>query len=926
MVMSGLTVRSYVKMMFDEGSYQKTQQQYNAALARLQNEGLSTVNKANSSLKQEHADFVADMLKQQKAADKALETNNKQVTDKIAAQSRKAAMARTPGMDKVKLKKDGAVAQYQWNVKRYEDALNKMKAANAKYVAHAKSIGASARLTKSGMLDTAAFGANDATMRRRLINDQEHLVTIQKTSAERTRQLVILQDMRAVDKGILANEYQRNAVISDTNRKMSMSLSNLRRQLAQNNTFYREQLQLQMQINMSLQRMKTNLQQGLVGALMVSAIALMSFGFKLQGVVETFKEFEKELINAQSIFQTTDEVLYGLSDQIVMFGTKYGVSLGQASEGLYTLASAGLSAADAQEVLSNTLKLSMAVQGDHETIAKLTTQTIFGFGMEMSESAMLTDKFAHSINKSLIEYQDLASAVKFAMPFFVATGQSIDQLLGGIEVLTNRALEAGIAGRGLRQALAQIAKHANDNEDALKRLGIETMNTDGTMKDLTDIANQAADAFAGQYTEVEALVAMLESMNVRGATAFALLAQNADEFTAAVDNLENAAGSATEMAEIQQQSLANQIQVVKNALMAPFLLSDKVAMANGDMNTFSKVLHDMVADFEAFFIVTMSDGTRILSENGAVLRDLVIASLRELSGMMLNLLKSFENMNASGKNFGNILHAILLPITSLLRIFSKLPSGMLEAVMMFKVMNMILPVASLRTTALTMAIEGNTLSQLSSTMAQENAAMASGRLSVAQHNQIMVSRAVQASNASLTMSYTAVSMSMMGANALLMVGFVLMQRGEPVIRAFAAAMVVLAGAMMGYALAQSLMQNSVDATAIARFSAGMAVGGAALVGGLALLMQTQMTPETYDMGGRIYDSGGSLGGRHFPVMVEPGESIIPKTQNMLGGGAGGGITLNIGGDIVTNDAEDFAERIAEVLPMALRHQSDIGGI
>ena len=264
--MSGLTVRSYVKMMFDEGSYQKTQQQYNAALARLQNEGLSTVNKANSSLKQEHADFVADMLKQQKAADKALETNNKQVTDKIAAQSRKAAMARTPGMDKVKLKKDGAVAQYQWNVKRYEDALNKMKAANAKYVAHAKSIGASARLTKSGMLDTAAFGANDATMRRRLINDQEHLVTIQKTSAERTRQLIILQDMRAVDKGILANEYQRNAVISDTNRKMSMSLSNLRRQLAQNNTFYREQLQLQMQINMSLQRMKTNLQQGLAVA------------------------------------------------------------------------------------------------------------------------------------------------------------------------------------------------------------------------------------------------------------------------------------------------------------------------------------------------------------------------------------------------------------------------------------------------------------------------------------------------------------------------------------------------------------------------------------------------------------------------------------------------------------------------------------
>ena len=83
-----------------------------------------------------------------------------------------------------------------------------------------------------------------------------------------------------------------------------------------------------------------------------------------------------------------------------------------------------------------------------------------------------------------------------------------------------------------------------------------------------------------------------------------------------------------------------------------------------------------------------------------------------------------------------------------------------------------------------------------------------------------------------------------------------------------------------------------------------------------------------DLGRRMYDSGGpsggGLGSRHQQVWVEPGETIVPKTQNMLGGG--GGITLNIGGDIITDDADDFAERIAEVLPEALRRQNDIGGI
>ena len=87
------------------------------------------------------------------------------------------------------------------------------------------------------------------------------------------------------------------------------------------------------------------------------------------------------------------------------------------------------------------------------------------------------------------------------------------------------------------------------------------------------------------------------------------------------------------------------------------------------------------------------------------------------------------------------------------------------------------------------------------------------------------------------------------------------------------------------------------------------------------------TEATYDSGGtflggsRMYDSGGPTT-EHGTAVLQKGETIIPKTRNMLEGG----ITLNIGGDIVTDDAEDFAERIAQVLPEALRRQSDIGGI
>jgi hypothetical protein len=85
------------------------------------------------------------------------------------------------------------------------------------------------------------------------------------------------------------------------------------------------------------------------------------------------------------------------------------------------------------------------------------------------------------------------------------------------------------------------------------------------------------------------------------------------------------------------------------------------------------------------------------------------------------------------------------------------------------------------------------------------------------------------------------------------------------------------------------------------------------------------TTQSYDSGGvfmpKMYESGGPTT-EHGMAVLQKGETVIPKTANMLSGG----ITLNIGGDIVTDDAEDFAERIAAVLPEALRKQNDIGGI
>ena len=77
-----------------------------------------------------------------------------------------------------------------------------------------------------------------------------------------------------------------------------------------------------------------------------------------------------------------------------------------------------------------------------------------------------------------------------------------------------------------------------------------------------------------------------------------------------------------------------------------------------------------------------------------------------------------------------------------------------------------------------------------------------------------------------------------------------------------------------------------------------------------------MRQRTYDMGGYTQD--------HGLAVLQKGETVIPKTQNMLGGGSDSGITLNIHGDVY--DSDNFAQKISEVLPRAIRKTNDIGGI
>jgi len=687
--------------------------------------------------------------------------------------------------------------------------------------------------------------------------------------------------------------------------------------LAQNeaNQELQDEIYLRQQQGQAISNIATSVKDTLRNSFIYATAAITAFYYKLNEVNQTFAEFENELINAQSIFQTSQDTLFGLSDAIAEFGLNYGVELQNASTGLYQMASAGLSAEDSLSVLNDTLTLSMAVQGDHNTISKLTTQTLFGFGMEMDQSGILVDKFAHAINKSLIEYQDLASAVKFAMPFFVSTGQSVDQLLGSLQVLTNRALEAGIAGRGLRQAMAEFAEGAEDATRQFAQLGVKVLDNQGNMLQLTEIARNFAHAFPDINDNVKLMTTLLEDLNVRGATAFVHLVQNVEEFEGAVDDLQNAHGAAQEMAEIQQASISNQMQILKNAMMAPFILTDEIGRANGFMNEFHMTLHQIVSQFSDLIYTTLPDGQKVLTDVGKGMKMFVIDAMKQLSALLHEGMTLFKAFAKEAGGTTEVLNMLTVPLRAVLKILQLIGPEGIQFILMFKVMNGILPITSLLMLALTNETIALGIANLFMAVTEETKAAALNATTIA-------------------------AMGAYGALGLLIAINVAFAKTSPGI---ATALSIIAGAVMAVGIAYKISADTIK-TFGAAFWWSLA-GGAVAGLGFSLLMQKLMKPPkvdmpaipeydigtanapTYDTGGRIpmYDTGGRP--HHRNVLVEPGETIISKTQNMAGGSAAydsGGINIVIEGDVY--DADNFASKIGEVLPQALNSASDSGSL
>ena len=159
-------------------------------------------------------------------------------------------------------------------------------------------------------------------------------------------------------------------------------------------------------------------------------------------------------------------------------------------------ARAGLDAEQAAAALAPAMNLAAGEGGNLDTVSGGLVATINGFHGSFEEAGHYADVFAAACNNSALDVDSLSSAMSVAAPIFSAAGYTVNDAALYMGVMANNGIEADKAANSLKTGLARLVSPAKEGYEAMKQLGIEVTNADGSMKDSVTIQKELHDAFS----------------------------------------------------------------------------------------------------------------------------------------------------------------------------------------------------------------------------------------------------------------------------------------------------------------------------------------------------------------------------------------------------------------------------------------------
>lgn len=339
------------------------------------------------------------------------------------------------------------------------------------------------------------------------------------------------------------------------------------------------------------------------GALSKAAQAMKTL---VTSTVQVGAEFDASMSKVAAVSGASGEAFDRLREKAREMGATTKFTAAESADAMNYMAMAGWKTDEMISGISGVMNLAAASGEDLATTSDIVTDALSAFGLKARDSGHFADILAAASSNANTNVSMMGETFKYAAPVAGALGYSAEDVAEAIGLMANSGIKASQAGTGLRTIMTKLSKDFTINSKELGKVKIATTNTDGSMRELSDILADARAAF-GHLTESEKANEAQNLVGKNAMSAFLALMQAAPEDVVKLsDAIENCDGAAKNMANTMSDNLKGDIDKLKSAWQD--LQIELFDSAKGPMrDVVQTVTNDMIPALKA--LVTGSEHT-----------------------------------------------------------------------------------------------------------------------------------------------------------------------------------------------------------------------------------------------------------------------------------------------------------------------------
>lgn len=284
--------------------------------------------------------------------------------------------------------------------------------------------------------------------------------------------------------------------------------------------------------------------------------------------VQTAATFEQSMAKVKAITGATGEEFEKLRQQSIDLGATTVFTSGQAADAQSFLAMAGFKTNEIMAAMPGVLNLAAAGQMELARTADIASNILTGFQLDASETSSVVDVMAKTMTNSNTNIEQLGLGMKYIAPIAANLGVSIEEASAAVAKLSDAGIQGEMAGTQLRAIMLRLASPTNEVAYVMKQLGVSVTDAAGNFLPFANIIGQFEKGF-GNLTEAQRAQAASIVAGQEAASGFlTLIKAGQSDLESFTEELNNAGGTAAQIADTQMDTLNGAIQELQSALEA----------------------------------------------------------------------------------------------------------------------------------------------------------------------------------------------------------------------------------------------------------------------------------------------------------------------------------------------------------------------